>query len=299
MFWFTLDGVKELVFYVEASVPQPMEVTMSDRDVHVGIVQAQAQLGDLDRNLDTLRRMAGQAVRRGADIVVTPELFATGYDPAGAWTHDGEEVRLALRDIAAQLSIALMASSVDTSAGQHFIAASFFTPEGEELARVHKRHLYGEDERQHFTPGDDYATPIEWRGHTWGMGICYDVEFPEFGRSQALRGADVILVPTAVPVLEDPGPHAQIGRGADFHRYDASVTSTLQVPVRALENGVYIAYANHCGEGFTGQSCIASPSGQHAALLGPSEEAVAVVPIDSAFISHSRRLNTYMHDLSR
>ena len=272
---------------------------MSDRDIHVGIVQAQAHRGDVGRNLDTLRRMVGLAADRGADIVVTPELFSTGYDPAGAWTHDGEEVRLALRGIATQLSVALVASTVDTISEQHFISASFFTPEGDELNRVHKRHLYGEDERRHFTPGDDYAAPVKWRGLTWGIGICYDVEFPEFGRSQAFRGADALLVPTAVPVLVDPGPRPQAARRMESHVYDASITSTLQVPVRALENGVYIAYANHTGAGFTGQSCIASPSGQHAALLGPSEEDVAVVPIDKALLSHSRRLNTYMRDLAR
>ncbi|MGQ3199120.1 nitrilase-related carbon-nitrogen hydrolase [Microbacterium aurantiacum] len=111
--------------------------------------------------------------------------------------------------------------------------------------------------------------------------------------AQALAGADILLIPTAVPVAEE----GIVGLGEAW-RYSASLTSTLQVPARALESGVAIAYANHCGPGFTGRSCIATPFGRHAVLLGDSEDvAVARIPLDA--VRHARAVNTYGPDLAR
>lgn len=96
-----------------------------------------------------------------------------------------------------------------------------------------------------------------------------------------------------MPVAEE----GIVGLGEAW-RYSASLTSTLQVPARALESGVAIAYANHCGPGFTGRSCIATPFGRHAVLLGDSEDvAVARIPLDA--VRRARAVNTYGPDLAR
>jgi predicted amidohydrolase len=273
---------------------------MSQRQMRVGIVQAAAVPGDVDRNLAVLERWVGEAAKQGADVVVTPELFATGYDPATAWTHDAEQIRGHLARVARRAGVGLVASTVDHAGDRSHISASFFDPDDGEIGRVRKRHLYGATERQYFAPGDDYGLPVDWRGLRWGLGICYDVEFPEFARAQARHGAQALLVPTAVPVLDDPGPLPRDGEAtAPEDRYSATLTSTLQVPSRALENGLYIAYANHAGEGFTGYSCIATPAGRHAVLMDASTEGVAVAPIKAAMVEHARGLNTYLEDLGR
>lgn len=259
----------------------------------IGVVQAAAVIDDVDRNLDTLDALVGQAARESATTVVTPELFATGYAPDRAWRHDGAAVRAALAVIAARHRVMLAASSVDATDDGHAIAASLFGPDGAELMRAHKRHLYGATEQRWMTPAEAYATPVALEGATWGMGICYDLEFPEFVRAQAAAGADIVLVPTAVPELEQ----GVEGLGEAWH-YSATLTSTLQVPARALESGVVIAYANHCGPGFTGRSCIATPFGRHAALLG-DEPGVAVVEIPLGAVRSARAVNTYLPDLRR
>lgn len=276
------------------------------KPVVLGVVQAAAAPGGIEENLATLRRLVVEAAEQGATLVVTPELFATGYAPASAWRWDGAEIRGQLAVLARELGVALVASTIDSPGDEakdvtcrqdqakrpiRHIAASFFTPEGEELVRVHKRHLFGAGEKEFITPGRDYAAPFEWEGWRWGMGICYDVEFPEFARSQAVAGAQVLLVPTAVPELEYRMP----GR-AEAWGYSATATSTLQIPARALENGVFIAYSNHCGPGFTGHSCIATPFGRNAALLEGSES-VAVTEIDFEAVESARNLNVYLDDL--
>jgi predicted amidohydrolase len=263
----------------------------------IAVAQGRAVVDDLDHNLEVLGRLVAQAAGDGADIVVTPELFATGYAPDRAWRHDGASVRAALAELAASAGVTVVASTVDRREREggeaHFITASVFHPIEGELVRVPKTHLFGEEERRWMTPGAAYADPVAVDGLSCGVGICYDVEFAEFGRAMAVAGADVILVPTAVPSVEERAP----GMGEAWH-YSATQISTLQVPTRALENGVVIAYANHCGPGFTGRSCIATPYGRNAVLLG-DEEAVATVEVPLAAIDAAREVNSYLVDVGR
>ena len=210
-----------------------------------------------------------------------------------ARTTAGRGIRAALAGIAREHRVGLAASSVDSVGDGHHIAVSLFSPEGDELSRVHKRHLFGGVEQQWMVPAEAYGDPVGWRGSTWGLGVCYDVEFPEFARALSVAGADVLLVPTAVPTLEEG-----IDALGDPWHYSATQTSTLQVPARALENGVVIAYANQCGPGFTGRSCIATPFGHNAVLLG-DEPGVALLRVPVAAIARARSVNTYLADLPR
>lgn len=273
---------------------------MPEQSINVAVVQAHAVPGDIDRNLSTLERGLREAALKDADLVVTPELFVTGYAPATAGHHDGQAIRACLSELAARHGVGLVASTVDDAGTRRYISASFFCPDDGEIARIHKHHLFGDEERAHFHPGAGYGKPFQWRKITWGMGICYDVEFPEFARYQVQQGADALLIPTAVPMVEDRGPGANPQAQSDVSlHYSADLTSTLQVPARALDNGVYVAYANHCGPEFTGRSCIATPAGRLAALLEEAQPGVAVIPVCTAAISHARALNTYLDDIQR
>src|SRR3546814_17548022 len=95
---------------------------------------------------------------------------------------------------------------------------------------LRKTHLYGAYERRLFTPGTPQSDLRDFDGVRLGFLICYDVEFPENVRRLARAGAELILVPTALP----QGPFA-------------AFIATSVVPVRAFENQVFVVYADHVG----------------------------------------------------
>ncbi|TDK26683.1 carbon-nitrogen hydrolase [Arthrobacter crusticola] len=246
--------------------------------------------GVVDAVEENLRRIDGYAVRaaeQGAELLVTPELFATGYAPALVVDSDGQGIRGELAGIARRRGIALVGSTVEAAGDRHHISASLFDGQGAERTRYRKSHLFGPEEKSVFTPGDDLPDLVPLLGLSVALGICYDIEFPEFSRSAARRGADLLCIPTAVPTTGDVG-----GRPAEL-TYNAERISTLLVPARALENGVYIAYANHTGPDFTGLSSIASPYGTFLGLAGGGEE-LLVAEVDHSEVDRARGLNTYL-----
>lgn len=253
----------------------------------LAVLQADGATGAVEENLRRVDEYAARVAERGAEILVTPELFATGYAPALVADSDGPGIRSALADIARRHGIALVGSTVDASPEGRHISASLFDRQGAELTRYRKAHLFGAEEQSVFLPGHELPELVPLLGLTVALGICYDIEFPEFARSAAQRGADVLLIPTAVPTTGD------VGGRAPEHTYNAESISTLLVPARALENGVYVAYANHTGPNFTGLSCIASPYGTFLGMAGHDEE-LLFADVDPAEVERAREINTYL-----
>lgn len=255
--------------------------------LRMAVLQAAAGINAVTENLETIARFAQRAAGEGADLLVTPELFATGYAPALVKHSDGEAIRAELARIARQYGIALVGSSVEAAASDLHICASLFDDHGNELTRYRKSHLFGPDEKAAFAPGNARPELVPYRGLTVALGLCYDIEFPEFARSAAVRGADLLCIPTAVPRTGNIGG-ATLGLS-----YNAERISTMMVPVRALENGVYIAYANHTAPGFTGLSCIASPYGTFLDAAGDGEH-LLIAEVDKAEVHRARGINTYL-----
>ncbi|MDH2391894.1 nitrilase-related carbon-nitrogen hydrolase [Streptomyces sp. HNM0663] len=232
----------------------------------VAVMQATGIVGDATRNLATIEEFATRAVARGARLVVTPELFVSGYGPAAVADDDGALQRERLAAVARSAGVALVASTVDRQDGERFISASLFDGTGSELTRYHKMHLFGAAENTFFAPGRERPQVVDLHGVPVALGVCFDVEFPEFTRAAALSGAELLCVPTAVP-LRPPVD----GRPAPF---DTRLVPGMVVPTRALESQIFIAYANHAGPAFAGLSCISDPYGRRVAAGETGEELV-------------------------
>ena len=240
----------------------------------VAVMQSTGQVGAISTNLEHVATRAREAAHRGAGVLVTPELFTAGYAPELVHTTDGEAQREQLAAIAAASGLALVASTVEHENGRHYITASLFSRNGKELTRYRKQHLFGPAEKTYFTPGTDAPELLDHAGVITALGICFDVEFPEFVRATAVAGTQLLCVPTAVP-LRAPSP-------ATANPFDTRLIPSMVVPTRALESQMYIAYANHAGPHFAGLSTIADPYGYKLATAADADELLmATISLDT------------------
>jgi predicted amidohydrolase len=254
--------------------------------MRAALSQGSATTGPKADMLGLLDRLARQAGHDGSRLLVMPELFLTGYNigqaalEAAAEPIDGPSAEAAGR-IARTHGIAVLYGYPERGAdGALHNSALLMGPDGRMLANYRKTHLFGNAERATFTPGTNPYVLADLDGMRVGILICYDVEFPEMVRGLALRGADLVAVPTAN--MEPFG----------------FVPQTM-VRTRAYENQVFILYANRCGREppltYLGQSSIVGPDGSVLAQAGTGE-ALLTATLDPAFLAESRALNPYLRD---
>jgi predicted amidohydrolase len=258
-------------------------------DLTLALLQCVSQPGDVPGNLQRLDQAAAQAAAAGAHLLVTPEMFLTGYNIGAskafalAETADGPRVQ-AVAAIALKHKIAIVFGHPEQDApqGPVFNAAQCMDAQGHCLGRYRKTHLFGELDRSMFHPGKGDEPLFSLLGWRLGMLICYDVEFPENTRRLALQGADLIVVPTANM------------QGFEF------VNQQL-VSTRAYESQVFVAYANFCGtEGdlaFNGLSCVAAPTGKGLVQAGHGSE-ILLATVTQVDLAAGRSLNRHLTMLS-
>lgn len=246
-------------------------------DLHIALWQT-PHPADTAEALQRLDAAAAQALVQGAELLITPEMFMTGYaigaDHVAALAEPADgPLAQSVAALAQRHGIAIVYGYPEQNPnGRPFNAAQAIAADGTRLMNTRKTHLFGDLDRAQFSPGDAASQVFEWRGWKLGLLICYDVEFPETVRLLALQGADAVLVPTA-----NIEPFDEVQR--------------VLLPARALENSLYLAYANACGrEGplvYNGLSCAIGPDGlvRHPADKG---EALRVVRLDAAVLQHRR-----------
>ncbi len=236
--------------------------------------------------VDCLARTARAAAGAGADLLVCPELYLSGYNAPEAVARVAEPAdgpaarRIAAICAAENLAIAYGYAERDPATDHLYNAAQLFGPNGASLLQYRKTHLYGPMERNVFKPGDRLGAPAALGTWRVGLLICYDIEFPETARALALQGADILLVPTALP-------------------HNVSYVPNLLIPARAAENTVFVAYCNRCGteNGLTyaGQSRVAGPDAAICAAAG-SGEALLIATLDHGARAAAAAAAPYLQD---
>lgn len=259
--------------------------------VKVAVLQATGLVNSPQQNLNMLAARAQEAKAQGADLLVTPELFVSGYAPSLVHSTDGTGQRKRLADIAVSAGLAIVGSTVEHDGGRRYISASFFDSDGAELTRYRKQHLFGAAEKEAFDAGGARPAVVRFNGFNVALGICFDIEFPEFARAAALAGAELLCIPTAVP-LRAGGPAEVPGQGG-AHPFDTRLIPAMVVPTRALESQLFIAYANHAGPHFAGLSTIADPYGRRLAAAG-DDAALIVADVARSTLIQARLDTDYL-----
>jgi predicted amidohydrolase len=222
------------------------------------------------------------AVEGELDLVICPELFLSGYNVGDRIRRLAEPRTGAFAEAASALArkrrTALLYGYPELEGSTVHNAAICIDADGRTIAHHRKLRLPNDFERAHFSPGSAY-TLFTLKGWQIAILVCYDVEFPEAVRACAVRGAQLIVAPTAL-------------------KKEWAFVARSMVPTRAFENGLFVAYANYCGsEGafdYLGESCFASPSGKVTA--GADQETLVTANLDANEIEAARRTLRYLDD---
>ena len=230
--------------------------------VRVACCQLAPDVDRPDRNAELALEAIVGAVAAGAQIVVLPELVNSGYvfsslaeARAAAVPPDGELLAGWAREAAR--GDAVVVGGFCERAPDGRLHNSSALVDGDGVRAVYRKlHLWGEEPRW-FVPGDAPAPVVDTRHGRIGLGVCYDIEFPELTRGLGLAGADLIALPANWP--HDPLPPD----GRPILHSLAATTAYL--------SKVYMAVCDRCGTErgveFEGGSVIAGPDG--GLLAGP------------------------------
>jgi len=251
-----------------------------------GFYQFNPSFGKKEANI---RKVVSAVKNADLDLLVLPELFATGYqfiskdevaelsEPAPSG--DTTEALIALSQ---EQNIYIVAGLPERDGDRFYNSAVLTGPEGF-IGIYRKTHLFFE-ETLYFTPGDTGFRVWDTKIGRIGIMICFDWFFPESTRSLAIQGAEVVAHPAnlVLPFCPD------------------------SMPLRCLENRVFAVTANRTGTEarkenqsltFIGTSEIVSPKGEILARAPKDEEALMIMDIDPG-TARDKTLNPY-NDLLR
>ncbi|GII97276.1 putative hydrolase [Sinosporangium siamense] len=248
--------------------------------MRIACLQSAGHGRDVEANLAELDSAAAAAAAAGAEMLVTPEMFVTGYDVGDVAALAALPLVERVVAIAAARGIAVVAGLPAVLPGGGVGNMAVVVGDGGEvLAGYAKTHLFGEIDRR-FRAGEAPAAVFDYRGVRCAVMICFDAEFPESVRVAALAGAHLVLVPTA-----------------NMHPYGAVNEHVMWT--RAWENQVHLAYVNRCGaEGATvyvGRTRVIGPDGTELAAAGTGPDLVFAT-IDTDAVDSARADFDYLSE---
>ncbi len=233
-------------------------------------IQTDVALMNVEQNLSLLEATVRTEVQSGTQLTVFPECFVTGYcfdsleeSLPFAETIPGPTTDRVAR-LCAELKSFVVYGMLEKSGADVFNTAVLIGPDGL-IGSYRKIHLPYLGIDRFTTPGDRPFEVFDAGGVRIGMLICYDGGFPEAARVLAIKGADIILLPTNWPP------------GGDY-------MARFSINCRAMENGVYFAAVNRIGTErgfqFIGKSRICSPVGASLSSIDDDTAGVVRATID-------------------
>ena len=261
------------------------------RDITVAALQLPLGSDDEQTNIAAVGEMVEQAAARGAEIVLPPELFAGPYfcqveDEAlfaRARPTEQDESVAAVRELAARHKVAIPTSFFERDGHHYYNTLAMIGPDGAIMGTYRKSHIPdgpGYEEKYYFRPGNDgfkvWDIACEGGKTRIGVGVCWDQWYPECARAMALKGAEVLLYPTAIG--SEP--------------YDADLDTSRMwrraMVGHAVSNCMPVAAANRIGhegpadrsQSFYGHSFITDEWGDYLAEYGRDETGVLTARLD-------------------
>jgi N-carbamoylputrescine amidase len=271
---------------------------MKNQTIQVAVLQ-DAFTADTNDNIQKVTKWIHEAARQGAQVILPPELFESPYfckveddqffDLAQPFA--GHPMIEHFQKVARDLSVVLPISFFEKDGPCYYNSLAMIDADGTVLGLYRKSHIPdgpGYEEKYYFRPGDTGFKAWATLYGCIGVGICWDQWFPECARGMMLKGADLLLYPTAIgsephdPTLntKDPWQRAMIGH--------------------AVSNVVPVAAANRIGDEqgqkFYGHSFISDHRGNKVAELGDSQGGFVTATFDLPMIQRHRAAFGFFRD---
>ena len=255
--------------------------------------------GTVDENVARVTEHVREAARRGANVILPPELFEGPYfcrqedERFFDWARalEGNPTVAHFARLARELGVVIPVSFFERAGQAHYNRIAIVDRDGETLGLYRKSHIPdgpGYEEKFYFRPGDTGFKVWKTAFGTLGVGICWDQWYPETARAMALQGADILLYPTAIgsephdPSLDTRDPWQRVMAG------------------HAVANVMPVVAANRIGpedgQVFYGSSFIADHRGDKVAELDRSEEGVVVASFDFEQLRKTRAAWGFFRD---
>ena len=269
--------------------------------VHLGLIQMSCG-DDVVANFDKAKRAIRAATGQGAQIICLQELFKSRYfcqvvdkqhlALAESVSADSPTVQQ-LGELAAELEVVIVASLFEKRAQSlYHNTAVVIDADGRYLGKYRKMHIPEDPlyyEKFYFAPGDLGYKTFHTRYAKIGVLICWDQWFPEAARLTAMKGAQIIFIPTAIGHIPK-----EISVGGSTYQDAWQIVQQGH----AVANACYVAAINrvgfeenaagNTGINFWGQSFVSDPYGQILAKAAGDQEEIVVCPVDLAFIDRVR-----------
>lgn len=227
----------------------------------IGLAQLRVISFDKKSNLNRAMATIDTYKEKGADYVLFPELFLTGFFIQNqieelAESVDGQSIQQIQQKVK-ETGVGVIIGFPERYQNRFYSSAAFIERDGSIKGIYRKMHLF-DKEQEFFTPGDGCPVFDTEFGKIAVM-MTFDVEFPEMSRIYAVNGAEMILVLNAHHVPYEP--HQE-----------------LFLRTRALENQIFVAATNTVGLQertlFFGESAVISPEGNYLVKGGNNEEMI-------------------------
>ena len=283
-------------------------MSTSSRILRVGLVQ-QSCSADVEANIQKLARNIADGAQQGAQLVILQELHNSLYF---CQTENTELFDLAepipgpstdfYGELARKHHIVLVTSLFERrAAGLYHNTAVVFEADGTIAGKYRKMHIPDDPayyEKFYFTPGDMGFQPIDTSVGRLGVQVCWDQWYPEGARLMALRGAELLIYPTAIGYESSDTPEEQ--------ERQREAWTTVQRG-HAVANGLPVVAVNRTGHepdpsgqtrgiSFWGSTFVAGPQGELLYRAPKDEEVNTVVDIDMKRSENVRRWWPFLRD---
>lgn len=281
---------------------------MTDKKLKIGLIQL-SKTADIKHNREVLAAHIRDLASRGAELIVNQELHDSLYF---CQTENVDMFDLAIpipsettdfyASIAKETNTVIVTSLFERRApGLYHNTAVVFEKDGTIAGMYRKMHIPDDPayyEKFYFTPGDLGFEPIDTSLGRLGVLVCWDQWYPEAARLMAMKGAEILIYPTAIG-----------WESSDTKEEQARQRQAWMIVQRAhaVANGLPVVTVNRVGHEvdpsgmtngilFWGSSFVADPQGELLYEAPETKEACAIVEIDMKRSEQVRRWWPFLRD---